>query len=115
MTDVDRRGDAVVLRCGDSDAALRAFCSRNPGAHDIEVRGAGLEEAFLELTADDEDDDEGTTSMSTTYLRFEMLRTFRNRRFLLFSLAFRSSCSSSIAGAEPTRRPSTASRSRSTT
>jgi ABC-2 type transport system permease protein len=26
--------------------------------------------------------------MNTTYLRFEILQTFRNRRFLIFSLAF---------------------------
>src|SRR5580692_5598609 len=30
---VDRHGDAVLLACGDSDAALREFLARNPGAH----------------------------------------------------------------------------------
>ena len=53
VTDAQRRGDAVVLTCQDSDRALRALLDRFEGAHDIEVRGAGLEEAFLELTADD--------------------------------------------------------------
>jgi ABC-2 type transport system ATP-binding protein len=56
VTSVDRRGDAVVLSCGDSDAALRAFLATYPAAHDIEVRGAGLEEAFLELVAEDEEE-----------------------------------------------------------
>ncbi len=51
----DRRGEAVVLTCADSDAALRALLSGFPDAHDIEVRGAGLEEAFLELVAEDEE------------------------------------------------------------
>jgi ABC-2 type transport system ATP-binding protein len=51
----DRRGEAVVLSCTDSDGALRALLSRYPDAHDIEVRGAGLEEAFLELVAEDEE------------------------------------------------------------
>ena len=37
------RGEAVVLSCGDSDAALRALLASYPAARDIEVRGAGLE------------------------------------------------------------------------
>ena len=53
VTTAESRGDAVVLTCRDSDAALRELLIRYPGAHDIEVRGAGLEEAFLELTADE--------------------------------------------------------------
>jgi ABC-2 type transport system ATP-binding protein len=48
----DRRGEAITLSCTDSDAALRALLSRYPAVRDIEVRGAGLEEAFLELTAE---------------------------------------------------------------
>ena len=42
----------------DSDAALREMLRLFPAARDIEVRGAGLEEAFLELTADGDEDDE---------------------------------------------------------
>jgi ABC-2 type transport system ATP-binding protein len=49
---VDRRGPDVVLRCDDADRALRALLASEPAAHDLEVRGAGLEEAFLQLTAD---------------------------------------------------------------
>jgi ABC-2 type transport system ATP-binding protein len=52
VTTVERRGDAVVLRCSDSDATLRALLEQYPEARDIEVRGAALEEAFLELTAE---------------------------------------------------------------
>jgi ABC-2 type transport system ATP-binding protein len=52
VTAADRRGDAVVLMCTDSDAAVRALLVAYPGAHDIEIAGAGLEEAFIELTAD---------------------------------------------------------------
>jgi ABC-2 type transport system permease protein len=37
--------------------------------------------------------------MNATYLRFEILRTFRNRRFLIFSLAFPLVLFFSIAGA----------------
>jgi ABC-2 type transport system ATP-binding protein len=47
---VTRHGDAVTLVCGDSDAALRALLERYAAARDVEVAGAGLEEAFLELT-----------------------------------------------------------------
>ena len=55
VTTADRRGEAVVLACADSDTALRSLLARFPEAHDIEVRGAGLEEAFLELVAEDEE------------------------------------------------------------
>jgi ABC-2 type transport system ATP-binding protein len=51
VTHVERRGDAIILACSDSDAAIRALLQRFPGARDIEISGAGLEEAFLELTA----------------------------------------------------------------
>jgi ABC-2 type transport system ATP-binding protein len=54
VTAVDRRGDAVTLNCTDSDATLRDLLAGYPAIRDIEVRGAGLEEAFLELTVDDE-------------------------------------------------------------
>jgi ABC-2 type transport system ATP-binding protein len=47
----ERHGEAVLLTCSDSDSALRALLAAYPQAADIEVRGAGLEEAFLELTA----------------------------------------------------------------
>jgi ABC-2 type transport system ATP-binding protein len=46
----ERRGEAVVLRCSDSDRAIRALLAAHPDARDIEITGAGLEEAFLELT-----------------------------------------------------------------
>lgn len=55
VTTADRHGDAVLLSCADSDTALRCLLDRFPAAHDIEVRGAGLEEAFVALTADDAD------------------------------------------------------------
>ena len=50
----DRHGDAVLLSCSDADTALRALLGSFPAARDIEVRGGSLEEAFLELTADEE-------------------------------------------------------------
>ncbi len=52
---VERRGEAVVLSCSDSDAAIRALVAAEPEARDIEISGAGLEQAFLELTADPAD------------------------------------------------------------
>jgi ABC-2 type transport system ATP-binding protein len=47
----DRHGDSVVLRCTDSDTAIRALLAEYPAARDLEITGADLEEAFLELTA----------------------------------------------------------------
>jgi len=55
---VDRHGDAVILRCTDSDAAIRALLEAQPSLRDIEIAGAGLEEAFLELTGDEDPDAE---------------------------------------------------------
>ena len=52
VTNADTRGESVILNCSDSDVALRAFLPANPAARDIEVSGAGLEEAFLQLTGD---------------------------------------------------------------
>jgi ABC-2 type transport system ATP-binding protein len=54
VVSADRHGDAVLLSCSDADTALRALLASFPAARDIEVRGGSLEEAFLELTADEE-------------------------------------------------------------
>jgi ABC-2 type transport system ATP-binding protein len=54
VVSVERHGEAVVLRCSDSDAGIRALLAAHPEARDIEIAGAGLEEAFLELTGADE-------------------------------------------------------------
>jgi ABC-2 type transport system ATP-binding protein len=51
VSGVERRGEAVTLQCSDSDAAIRALLVSYPGARDIEIEAAGLEQAFLELTA----------------------------------------------------------------
>jgi ABC-2 type transport system ATP-binding protein len=56
-----RHGDAVLLSCTNSDAALVALLAAFPGARDVEVTGGSLEEAFLELTAAGEDAGRQTT------------------------------------------------------
>jgi ABC-2 type transport system ATP-binding protein len=55
VTTADLRGDAIVLACSDSDATIRELIARYPGAKDIEITGAGLEDAFLMLTSDNSD------------------------------------------------------------
>jgi ABC-2 type transport system ATP-binding protein len=52
VTSADRRADAVILASSEPETALRALLDRFPGARDVEVRGSGIEEAFLALTAD---------------------------------------------------------------
>lgn len=47
-------GEVAVLECDDSDAAIRALLASYPAARDIEIASAGLEQAFLALTADDD-------------------------------------------------------------
>ncbi len=59
VTSADRRGEAIVLVCTDSDAAIRALVDAYPDARDMEIASAGLEDAFIELTADR---DETTTA-----------------------------------------------------
>jgi ABC-2 type transport system ATP-binding protein len=54
VTGTDSRGDAVILSCQDSDAAIRALLAACPEAKDIEISGAGLEAAFLALTGEPE-------------------------------------------------------------
>ncbi|TDB83049.1 ABC transporter ATP-binding protein [Actinomadura sp. KC216] len=46
----ERHGASVTLVCGDSDIALRALLRTEPAARDIEVLGANLEQAYVELT-----------------------------------------------------------------
>jgi ABC-2 type transport system ATP-binding protein len=55
VSSAERRGEAVVLRCSDSDAAIRALLSAHADARDIEIAAAGLEQAFLALTGDRRD------------------------------------------------------------
>jgi ABC-2 type transport system ATP-binding protein len=52
VSSAERRGEAVVMSCGDSDTAIRALLQAHPDARDIEINAAGLEQAFLQLTGD---------------------------------------------------------------
>jgi ABC-2 type transport system ATP-binding protein len=52
VTNAEQHGEAILLSCSDSDSALRALIANYPQARDFEVTGAGLEEAFLQLTGD---------------------------------------------------------------
>ena len=45
-------GEAIILNCSDSDAAVRALLREFPAARDLEITGAGLEAAFLQLTGE---------------------------------------------------------------
>jgi ABC-2 type transport system ATP-binding protein len=51
------RGESIVLHCSDSDAAIRALLRDYPAASDIEIAGAGLEEAFLLLTGNEKSEE----------------------------------------------------------
>ena len=54
VTRVELRGEAVTLVCSDSDRAIRALLERFPIARDLEITGADLEQAFLQLTSEEE-------------------------------------------------------------
>jgi ABC-2 type transport system ATP-binding protein len=51
VTAVDIRGDLVVLTATDSDLVARHLLN-NTAARDLEINAAGLEDAFVALTAD---------------------------------------------------------------
>ncbi|MEV0267304.1 ABC transporter ATP-binding protein [Hamadaea sp. NPDC050747] len=51
VTAVDIRGDRALLRSDDSDATVRALVTSGRAFGNLEVAGAGLEEAFLALTS----------------------------------------------------------------
>lgn len=50
VASVQQTGPRMLLRCTDSDRALRAMLAAFPASHDIEIRTGNLEDAFLELT-----------------------------------------------------------------
>ena len=52
VTAAERHGETVILSCSNSDVAIRALLERYDDAQDIEIAGAGLEQAFLALTGD---------------------------------------------------------------
>jgi ABC-2 type transport system ATP-binding protein len=56
VSSVELRGEAIVLACDDSDRAIRELLRQFPQARDIEIAGAGLEQAFLQLTGGTDDD-----------------------------------------------------------
>jgi ABC-2 type transport system ATP-binding protein len=58
VVSADQHGDAVILSCADSDQAVRALLERYPVAKDIEIAGGSLEDAFLELTGEPDDEPE---------------------------------------------------------
>ncbi|HUR73499.1 MAG TPA: ABC transporter ATP-binding protein [Sporichthya sp.] len=55
VTAAELHGDTAILSCADSDAAIRALLAAHPEVRDIEITGAGLEQAFLALTDEDYD------------------------------------------------------------
>ena len=48
----ERRGESIALVCADSDTAVRGLLAEFPATRDLEIEGAGLEDAFLQLTGD---------------------------------------------------------------
>lgn len=56
VVSVSVHGNGVSMTCSDSDATVRALLGQYPEARDIEIGGAGLNEAFLALTASPEEE-----------------------------------------------------------
>jgi ABC-2 type transport system ATP-binding protein len=56
VIDVELRGDTVTFTSSNAEATLRELLNGFSSVRDLEVRGAGLEEAFIALTSDTMDD-----------------------------------------------------------
>lgn len=54
---VEVRGERVVVTSQDTDAVARYLLTQT-GAHDLEIAAQGLEDAFVALTSDDENDED---------------------------------------------------------
>ena len=80
---VERHGDAIQLRCTDSDAVLRELLGRFPAVRDIEIQGAPNSS---KPSSSSQSEPRPMSSMA--YTRFELVRLLRNRRFFIFSLGF---------------------------
>jgi ABC-2 type transport system ATP-binding protein len=63
VNSAERHGEAVILSCADSDAAVRALLGAHSHARDIEITAAGLEQAFLALTGDHAEEPAGTRTV----------------------------------------------------
>jgi ABC-2 type transport system ATP-binding protein len=50
---VDSSDGVITLESTDADATVKALCRSAVDFSDLEVTGAGLEEAFLALTGED--------------------------------------------------------------
>jgi len=60
VEDVEVRGDTVLVRAKDSDAVARYLLTETP-ARDLEITAQNLEDAFVALTSDDDDNFERST------------------------------------------------------
>ena len=88
----ERHGATVILTATDSDAAIRALLDRYDDTRDIEIAGADLEQAFLALTSDQIGPAGRGRRCPHEVCRLHplraALRAIRNRRVVIFALAF---------------------------
>jgi ABC-2 type transport system ATP-binding protein len=61
VTDVETRGETVILSCADSDSVLRYLLNNTP-ARDLEASSHNLEEAFIALTGGEGAETSGSLS-----------------------------------------------------
>ena len=60
VTNVERRGDTVLVQCSDSDIVARHLLTTT-AARDLEISSKNLEAAFVALTADTAAESNGAT------------------------------------------------------
>ena len=90
MTDVVVRGVGVTLNSLDADATVKALVQHGVAFSDLEVTGAGLEDAFVALTECDPtpNGEAGTVTGLLAFGRFEVARLLRSWKFLAITVGF---------------------------
>ena len=88
VTDVEIHGKGVTLASLDADATVRALVRQRIAFSDLEVTGAGLEDAFVALTEGDTMSEKRLITPLLAFGRFEVGRLLRSWRFLLITVGF---------------------------
>ena len=83
VTEVQSNEGRFILTTEDTDATLQAIYKRNLPVTDISVERGSLDEAFEQFVANQKGN-----SMKALWMqcKIEILRTFRNKLFIFFSL-----------------------------
>ena len=88
VSTAERRGSTVVLSCDDADDALKALLARYPGTREYRSERRRPSRCLRRADRGRGPTGRSVPMTNTVYLKTELRRSLRNRKFLLFSLGF---------------------------